>query len=89
MDSNKIAELILSWCHDFRADELSLDDIQDRIATLDVSGADLPETVQKRLLEAQREIDTIRWGMCEAGQRAEVARVLAELERLLGRGPAK
>jgi hypothetical protein len=52
VDSNKIAESILIWCHDFRADDLFVEDIQDRIATLEVSGAELPQAAQKRLVQA-------------------------------------
>ena len=89
VDSNNIAELILSWSRGFRADELTVEDIQDRLSTLEVSGTDLPHAAQKRFAEAQRELDAIRWGMCEAGQRAEIVRILAELERLLGPNKAK
>jgi hypothetical protein len=85
MDSNNIAELIVSWSRSFRADELTVEDIQDRFATLDMSGTALPQTAQKRIVEAQRELDAILWGICEAGQRAEIGRVFAELERLLVR----
>lgn len=81
MGRNDTEELILSWSRGFRADELTVEDIQDRFATLDVSGPDLPQSVQKRIIEAQRELDAIRWGMCEAGQRAEIGRIFAELER--------
>lgn len=84
-----MAELILSWSRGFRADELTVEDIQDRFAMLDVSGTDSPHAAQDRIIEAQRELDAIRWGMCEAGQRTEIGRVLAELERLLACNKAK
>jgi hypothetical protein len=80
-----MAELILSWSRSFRANELTVEDIQDRFVTLDMSKTDLPLTAQKRIVEAQRELDSILWGMCEAGQRAEVGRVFAELERIFAR----
>ena len=81
--SNDIAELILSWSRGFRADELTVEDIRDRLARLDVSGSGLPKTAQKRIVDAQRELDAILWGMCEAGQRAEIGRIFTELEPLL------
>ena len=84
MGSNNTEELILSWSRGFRADELTVEDIQDHFATLDVSGIDLAPAVRKRIVEGQRELDAIRWGMCEAGQRAEIGRIFAELEQLLG-----
>jgi hypothetical protein len=83
VDNNRTAGLILSWARGFRADQLSVEDIQERFATLEVSGTDLPRASQERILEAQRELDAIRWGMCEAGQRAEIQRIFAELEPLL------
>ena len=83
MGSNDTAELIHSWSRGFRADELTVEDIQERFATLDASGPDLAHAIRKRIGEAQRELDSIRWGMCEAGQRAEIGRVLGELERFL------
>lgn len=89
MDNNNIAELILSWSGGFRTDELTVEDIQDRFAALDMSGTELPHTAQKRIVEAQRELDAIRWGMCAAGQRAEIGRIFAEFERLLARNKAK
>lgn len=82
MRSNDTEELILSWSRAFRADEFTVEDIQDRFATLDVSGIDLAPAVRKRIVEGQRELDAIRWGMCEAGQRAEIGRIFAELEQL-------
>lgn len=81
MGRNDTEELILRWSRGFRADELTVEDIEDHFATLDVSGADLAYSVRKRIIEAQRELDAIRWGMCKAGQR--VGRIFAELERLL------
>jgi hypothetical protein len=86
--SNHTAELILSWSRGFRAGELTVDDIQDRFVTLDVSGTELPRAWQERITEAQRELDAIRWGICEAGQRGEIERIFAELEILLARPSA-
>ena len=80
---------MLSWSRSFRTDELTVEDVQDHFATLDMSGTELPHTTQKRIVEAQRELDAIRWGMCAAGQRAEIGRIFAELERLLARNEAK
>ncbi len=79
----RTAELILSWSRSFRADELSVEDIQEHFATLEVSGTGLPPAAQERIREAQRELDAIRWGLCETGQRAEIQRISAELEPLL------
>jgi hypothetical protein len=87
--TNHTADLILNWSAGFRADELTVEDIDDRFAALDVSRTDLPDTAQKRIVEAQRELDAIRWGMCEAGQRAEIARVFKDLEQLLVNYKAK
>ncbi len=83
MDKNRTVELILSWSRGFRADELSVEDIQERFATLEVSGTDLPPASQERIRAAQQELDAIRWGLCETGQRAEIQRIFAELEPLL------
>jgi hypothetical protein len=79
VDNGRTAELILSWSRGFQADELSVEDIQEHFARLEVSGTDLPPASQERR-EAQRELDAIRWGLCETGQRAEIQRVFAELE---------
>jgi hypothetical protein len=81
--SDGTKELILSWSRGFREDEFTVEDIQDCFASLDLSGTDLPHAAQKRIREAQRELDAIQWGMCEAGQRAEIKRIFAELDRLL------
>ncbi len=58
---NDTAELILSCSRGFSANELTVKDIQENIATLDVSGSDLPHPAQKRIVEVQRELDAIRW----------------------------
>jgi hypothetical protein len=85
MGNADIAELIHSWSRGFRAQELTAEEIQDRFAELDVSTTDAPQPVRSRILEAQRELDAIRWGMCAAGQRAEIGRVFAELEEFLAK----
>ena len=83
MGNTNIGELIHSWSRGFRAQELTVDDIQDRFAELDVSATDVPQPVRRRVMEVQRELDAIRWGMCAAGQRAEIGRIFAELEHFL------
>ena len=88
MDS-KTPELILGWCHSFRSHGLTVDEIQDCFASLDVSGSDLPHPIQKLIIESQRELDAIRWGMCTAGQHAELERIFTELEPLLDRNDWK
>ena len=79
---NELEELVRSWSRGFRMDELAVEDIQDRFAALDVSTTGAAEPVRRRVMQAQRELDAIRWGMCEAGQRAEIGRIFAELERV-------
>jgi hypothetical protein len=78
---DNIENLILGWARGFRADVLTVEDIQERFAALDVSVTDLAQPIRRRVVEVQRELDMIRWGMCEAGQRAEIGRIFAELER--------
>lgn len=87
--SNDTAALILSWSRSFRRNDLTVEDTQDRLATLDVRKTDLPLVLQKRIVEARRELDAIRWGMCEAGQHAAIGRILAEFEPLLANHKAK
>jgi len=60
-----------------------VEDVQERLATVDVGTSELPSAVRKRVAEAQRELDAFRWGMCESGQRGEILRIFAGLERLL------
>ena len=60
VSSNNAADLILNWSAGLRADELTVEDIEDRFAALDVSETDLPNAVQKRIVGAQRELDAIR-----------------------------
>ena len=40
----------------------------------------MPPASQERIRAAQQELDAIRWGLCETGQRAEIQRIFAELE---------
>ena len=86
MDNNAIKELFLSWSRSFRAHQLTVEEIHDRFANLDVSAMHTTEPVRRRVMEAQRELDLMRWGMCEAGQQAEIGRIFAELERFLADG---
>ena len=81
-----IEELILSWSRGFRAHELTVEEIQERFAALDVSAFETTEPFRRRIMEAKRELDLMRWGMCEAGQQAEIARVFAEFEQFLRDG---
>ncbi len=83
MRRSDTAELILSWSRGFHADQLTVEDIQDRFAALEVSESDLSQSAKKRVVAAQSELDAIRWGMCEAGQSAEISRIFFELEQLL------
>jgi hypothetical protein len=76
-------EQIRNWANAFRAGELTVDDIQDRFAALTVPDVDSP-VLRKRIAEAQQELDAIRFGMCESGQRAEIERIFMELEQLMG-----
>ena len=83
VDSNELAELVLSWSRGFRTNILTAEDIHDRFAALDVSTMEAAEPVRQRVIQAQRELDAVRWGMCAAGQQAEIGRILGELERVL------
>ncbi len=83
VDSNNMAESLLAWSRSFRCNELTVEEIQDRFASLNVSGSDLPADLRKLLLESQMELDSIRWGMCTAGQRGEIARIFTEIEALI------
>jgi hypothetical protein len=89
VSSNDTAELILKWSRSFCANELSVEDMQDRIAALNVSETNLPHRAKERVIEAQQELDAIRWGMCEAGQHAEIGRIFAELAPLFAGHQAK
>ena len=80
---NELEELILRWSRGFHADELTVEEVQDRFASLDVNTTARAEPLRQRIIQAQRELDAIRWGMCAAGQRAEVGRIFSELERFL------
>lgn len=86
---NEVEKLIRSWARSFRAGALTVEEVQQRFAALDVSGPELAQAVGIRIAEAQRELDAMRWGMCEAGQRAEIGRVFAELERFFALHHAK
>ena len=86
---NEVEESIRSWARSFRAGALTVEEVQQRFATLDVSGSELAQAVGIRIAEAQRELDAMRLGMCEAGQRAEIGRVFAELERFFALHHAK
>jgi hypothetical protein len=86
---NEVEKLIRSWARSFRAGALTVEEVQQHFAALDVSGPGLAQAVRIRIAEAQRELDTMRWGMCEVGQRAEIGRVFAELERFFALHPAK
>ena len=82
--SSSTVEQIRSWARGFRSGELTVDDIQDRFAALGLAGHDLAHPLRKRIAEAQQELDAIRFGMCENGQRAEIDRIFRELETLTG-----
>jgi hypothetical protein len=82
---NETEKLILSWSRGFRANELTVEDIQERFATLEVRGQELAPAVGKFIADCKRELDAIVWGMCERGQREEIERMFAEFERLFAR----
>ncbi len=89
MDSKHIPDLILDWSRSFRCNEMTVDEIQDCFASLDVSASDVRDDVRKLIVESQLELDSIRYGMCTAGQRNEITRIFADIERLLARTSAK
>ncbi len=72
---------VQSWTEAFRTGELTVDEIHERFAAFNVTGCELSRTVANAIAVAQRELDAIRFGMCEAGQRGEIARILADLEQ--------
>jgi glycine cleavage system aminomethyltransferase T len=86
VDLTETERLILSWAHAFRSNELTVEDVQERFAALDANGPASSPLVAKLVTESQRELEAFRWSMCERGQREEIERIFAELERLLTRG---
>ncbi len=84
-----VEKLIGSWARSFRAGALTVEEVQQRFAALDVNGPELAQDVRLRIAEAQQELDVMRWGVCEVGQRAEIGRVFSELERFFDLHHAK
>ena len=77
---NALRTRILGWSRAFRQGELTPDDVQERFAGLsDEELAALPASITR----ARNELDAIRYGMCESGQRGEIVRILEELESVL------
>ncbi len=76
---NSPATRILGWARQFRAGLMSADDVQEAFAALDGLDQVDSECVTK-IRAAQQELDAIRLGMCERGQKAEINRIFLELE---------
>lgn len=83
VETSNTVEQILTWAGGFRSGELTVEDVQERFATLDITGENFALPFRKRVTEAKRELDAIRFGMCESGQRAEIARIFVDLERIV------
>lgn len=76
---------IRSWADRFRRGELTVEDVQERFATIsETELQNLAADLRAGVIQARQELDAIRYGMCEAGQRGELERIFRELERLAG-----
>ena len=83
-ESSSIARTILQWAQDFRDGELGVEEIQEAFAAIsDLQVAGLAPVLSRKLLAARRELDAIRFGMCERGQRAEINRIFLELQEAI------
>lgn len=84
MLSGTLKNSIYSWAQQFRQGELTVEDVQDRFAAIteeDIAG--LASDLSAGLMRARQELDAIRYGMCETGQRGEIQRIFRELESLM------
>lgn len=80
---------IRSWARQFRQGELTVEDVQDRFAELsEAEIASLQADLREAVKRARQELDAIRYGMCEPGQRGELQRIFAELEAVMDRSVA-
>ena len=86
VDIDETERLIRSWAQGFRVNELTADDIHERFATLEPSEVCTTPEAAKLIADCKRELDAIRWSMCEAGQRGEIERIFVEFEQLFARG---
>jgi hypothetical protein len=78
-----VEKQILDWAQQFRAAELTVEDVQERFAALDVSESKLPENLNKAIWEAKRLLGAIRFSLCEAGQYDEIVRIFVQLQQLI------
>jgi hypothetical protein len=86
MLSGSLQASIRSWAEEFRRGELTVEEVQDRFAAInDAQVASLASDLRAGVTRARQELDAIRYGMCETGQRGELQRIFAELELLMKR----
>jgi len=79
-----IARTILQWAQDFREGAMEVDEIQEAFAAIsERQAADLAPALRRKLSTVRQELDAIRLGMCERGQRAEINRAFLELEEAI------
>ena len=83
-EAHSIARMILQWAQDFRAGEMGIEEIQEAFAEIsDPQAAGSAPALRGKLSTVRRELDAIRFGMCERGQEAEINRVFLELEEII------
>jgi hypothetical protein len=76
----------LQWAQDFRDGEMGIEEIQEAFAEISAPQAvGSTPALREKLLTVRRELDAIRFGMCERGQEAEINRVFLELEEVIRR----
>lgn len=84
MPSGTMQASIHLWAQQFRGGELSVEEVQERFAAIaDQDVASLRSELRRWLQRSRQELDAIRYGMCEAGQRGEIERIFRELEALM------
>lgn len=89
MLSGSLQASIRSWAGQFRRGELTVEDVQDCFAAIpEAHVASLASDLRAGVTRARQELDAIRYGMCETGQRGELHRIFAELESLMERVPS-
>lgn len=68
------------WSEAFRTGEITVEDVQDRFVNLrEEDLAALSPELRKAVAEARQTLDSIRYGMCEAGQAGEIAQIFNKL----------
>ena len=83
-EPSSIARTILQWAQDFRAGEMGVEEIQEAFAAIrERQAAGSGPALRRKLSTVRRELDAIRFGMCERGQRAEINRIFLELEEVI------